>query len=308
MKKFFLTLILLLVIFFVYSKNAALFAHFYQDYFLSVCNTPLTYRLGDLDPRFNLTEKQFLQDVDQAAQIWNSAYGKPLLQYDPQSTFPVNMVYDQRQSLNNQINTLDKQLQQQDNNLKPQEAAYKQKAADFDKKLSALNQQIAYWNRRGGAPPAEYHNIITQQADLQQEAQALNQMAKSLNRSATTYNDQLQQLRQSITAFNQEITQKPEEGLYTQNGPERQIDIYFNSTPNELIHTLAHEFGHALNLPHLDNPEAIMYPWVSESLTLSADDLTSLTQVCQQTRFTLFSQQLQLNLNQIIFRYFPQPT
>src|ERR1035437_3689737 len=73
----------------------------------SYCDHPITYRLGSVDTRFKLSESEFLKDTQTAADIWNSSYSKPLLKYDPNGQLSINMVYDSRQNLNNQVNALE---------------------------------------------------------------------------------------------------------------------------------------------------------------------------------------------------------
>ena len=73
---------------------------------------------------------------------------------------------------------------------------------------------------------------------------------------------------------------RPEEGLY--NPKDQRIDIYFNIERKELLHTLLHEFGHALGLGHLENENAIMYPFTTQEITLSPEDIAAITKQCEK--------------------------
>jgi len=87
-------------------------------------------------------------------------------------------------------------------------------------------------------------------------------------------------LNQKIESFNSILDVKPEEGLYSPS--DNKIEMYIYSNQNEFIHTLAHEFGHALGLPHTLTSGSMMYPTTGSSLSLSAEDITILHDFCKE--------------------------
>lgn len=269
-----------------------LYAKFRQYLTFSPCDKPTGYKIGSIDSRFGLTKDQVLADARQAASVWQEAEGKQLLTYNPNASLTIDFIYDKRSSLNSQINNLQQQLSQKDQGLKDQIAAYqnqveafKTQLADFRAKVQALNTQIEYWNKQGGAPADEYQKLTAQQEQLrkeqqslQAEADSLNQTAQKLNLSTQDYNIGVDQLNNTISTFNQALNQKPEEGLFD---PQRQtIDIYFVNSRPELIHTLAHEMGHALGLDHNQNQKSIMYPFTTQVITASSADISSINAIC----------------------------
>src|SRR5258708_2936124 len=246
MKKIAALLIVLCLLFIGYSNRTALAEKVNNTLYESPCNTPKTFRIGSVDPRFSISKDQLLQDAQEAGDVWKNDQGMVLMKYDPNSSLPINMVYDQRQFLNSQINTINNQITQQKDTLKPEISDYQQKVAAFKKKSDDLNAQIQYWNSKGGAPQEVYDNLTIQQQTLQQEATQLQQMADQLNQSTDQYNQQIRQLNQKVDNYNTVISYKPEEGEYSQYGTDEKIDIFFNNSQQELTHTLAHEMGHAL--------------------------------------------------------------
>jgi len=248
----------------------------------SVCDTPIHYKIGTIDSRFNLTQNELMNDLSQSTQIWDKVEGKNLFDYDQANpdSLTVNLTYDKRQQLTTQINTLKDQASQVDQNLKPKIAAYNQEKADFEKQITDLNSQIDSWNQKGGAPDDVYQQLTKKQQDLQTESDKLNQEAQSLNLTAKSYNSDISNLNQTITTFNNALHQEPEEGLFDPNN--NSITIYFSNGQNELIHTLTHELGHSLGLDHNQNENSIMYPYTSQNIVPTPDDITALNQVCSK--------------------------
>lgn len=270
----------------------------------SQCDTPISYSIGSVDPRFGLSKDEFLADTQQAIQIWDSVENKQLFTYTPQQTnaLTINLIFDKRQSLTSEIGQMETQLQNEKQNINPQIDQYKNESADFRQKLAALNSQIQYWNSRGGAPPDEYNKLISEQRNLQQEANRLNAMAQSLNQSTDQFNAQIGQLNQTVDTLNQALQLRPEEGIYDPNN--NLINIYFNISHNETVHTLAHELGHALGMNHVLNPNGIMFARTTTKLTPSLDDIEQLQKICQKhSIFEIMANNAAIMLNYLKQKY-----
>lgn len=254
---------------------------------LDPCSTPIKYRIASIDPKFNLNEDTVLKDISQGANLWNSIYGGNLFEYDPRGDLPIYFVYDKRQELNTQINTLEGSLNESGGSLSRQTQDFKAKVAEYEARVAVYNQEVQKWNQQGGAPPQEYERLKSEAESLQAQANELNEIAKSLNLQAKDYNLQVGKLNQTISTFNLELEKRPEEGIYISQKTnlfdpgERRIEIYFVPSRNELIHTIAHEFGHSLGIEHNENPKSIMYSYTSESLLLSKEDKEALKEVCK---------------------------
>ncbi len=248
----------------------------------SPCAVPRTYSIGEVDPRFKISKENFLAATQEAAGVWKNADEEPLFKYDPESKLTISLTYDERQFLNSQINDLNTQVDEQKDTLKPEIAEYETRASQFKQRNAALNNRISYWNDQGGAPEDEYNKLLQEQRSLQQEAKELQSMAETLNQSTDQYNTQIQELDQKVDAYNHTLEQKPEEGIYIREGRDERIIIYFNNSRQELIHTLAHEMGHALGMPHVDTTESIMYPKTTEVIDPSPEDITALAEVCRK--------------------------
>ena len=276
----------LVIIFFLIAT-----AYFYRNSIISAadsflyqspCDYPIDYRIGSIDPKFNLTEKEFADDVKTATDLWNQAISKHLFAFNPGGTLTINLIYDERQFLKGKVNALNGQVKNQQNSLDPQIADYKRRAADYEARLNNFNEEVDYWNKKGGAPRDIYSKLIQEKATFETDRKALQATAQYLNQSTEQYNTDVRQLDQAINTFNSTLQDKPEEGLYTYDNGIETIDIYFNVSKPELIHTLAHELGHALRIQHNQNTASIMYPQTSETTTLSENDRSDLSAVCQK--------------------------
>ncbi len=275
----------------------------YFDHLLtySVCDKPISYKLDTVDPKFNLSRDGFLDDVNQAALIWNKTLNKNLFVYDPKGSLSINLIYDERQSLTSKVNQLEDTVKSKQQTLKPEISQYQKSVSDFKQRTAVLNKEIEYWNSKDGAPSEEYKKIIQKQQDLKADADRLNAMAKDLNISTGVYNSEINQLNQTISSLDNALQEKPEEGVFKY--PENVIEIYFNINSQELIHTLAHELGHSIGLQHSNNSKAIMYSKTNQSLTLSPDDITALEKLCRKhSILELIQTYLSKILNQYQFK------
>lgn len=264
----------------------------------SFCDEPIRYRIDTVDAKFDKSREEFLADINEASEIWNGAINKTLFVYDPKGDLSVNLVYDDRQYLTSQIDQLEDKVQSGKKSLNPRISEFKKLSADFKQKVEDLNRDIDSWNSQGGAPPEEYEKLIQRQKDLQTEAGNLSDMAQELNISTETYNAEVNELNQTIDTFNTTLSERPEEGIY--KGRENRIEIYFNINQPELIHTLAHELGHALGIGHVSNPEALMYAKTSQKLIPTKEDILALEDVCR--RYTIL-ELAQMRLTEIAVYY-----
>lgn len=255
-----------------------------KSFSYSQCNTPAQYKIGTIDPKFGLTQTQVLADVKTATDIWSSVYGKSLFVYDKSAKLTINFVYDQRTSLNTTISQLQNQLSQKNQTYQQQVDEYKAEVEVFNQKLTTYNATVEMWNQKGGAPPNVYNELVSEQKQLQAEANSLNAQANQLNLATKNYNIEVEKLNQDITKFNADIKVKPEEGLYDPNNST--VTIYFAENYDELIHTIAHEFGHVLGMQHVNDSNAIMNPVTSSFIIPTKEDKEQLDISCSE--FSIF--------------------
>lgn len=283
---------------------AGVFWYQFEPYY---CQYPLTYRIGAVDDRFQLTEDEARQAVKEAEGLWEEATDKDLLEYDPAGDLTINFIYDERQNRSDQEREMRselKQLRTQNETTNEEyvrlvvthknlQDEYDTRLADYEEKLDAHNQKVQEYNQSGGAPPKAYAELEEARKDLEEEANALSEQAQEINNLTRQINTLGEEGNKLVEEYNQFVAQYNEEfghsHEFTQGDyQDKIIQIYTFSDERELQQVLAHELGHALGIGHIDNQEAVMYHLMGAhigELTLTEDDVTALVEVCTASKW-----------------------
>jgi len=270
------------------------------------CKEPITYRLGKVDERFNLTREEFRTAVNIAAAMWGKPFYRDLFREDPDGVIEINLLYDYRQEATDRLKKLNykidrsrssyEELKSRLENLKSE---YEQKKAGlssdfnvYNAKVNAFNAETESWNRRGGVPQSIHMRLMEEKNEIvalsdnlhrrQEEMKALvdtiNSIVVVINEIASNNNLDLIDQQNIGNTVGREFC----EGFYEYKNGKRSITIYQYDNEYRLVRVLAHEFGHALGLNHSKSAEAVMYPLIqSDSLELAADDVAALKEHCK---------------------------
>jgi len=272
------------------------------------CQKPLTYRFGHIDPRFNVSKEDVKNVMKEVEDLWASALGRNLLNYSPNGTVVINLVYgkDQKrteneQALSSRINILKKQVemskkeyqrllksfQKKKNELQTTISHYEELAKDYNKK-------IARWKTGSDIPKGKKQDIekMKQQiAYLQSQIKKKHKNSESLRKRVNSKSKHLNTIidlqNQMIAKYNNTFSdpQKFDQGRYIKDGNKERINIYQFSNRAELKTVLAHEAGHAMGLGHVDNPKSIMNAMMDKQdifhLSLTREDIEAIRKRCQ---------------------------
>lgn len=270
------------------------------------CNKPLTYKIGEFDSRFLITKEEFIKSLEDAENIWESKIQKDLFKYDQNNgQITVNLIFDYRQEATNKLTSID-------NELKDGQAKYNKVKSEYDKiksqynvaiskynlHLKSFNQeslkyqnQVKYWNTKGGAPKNEFTILQNQKQLLDQKYKSLQIEQKNVNELATNVNTLAIELNRLADVLNlnvknyntigEQLGETFKEGLYTKDNTTEKIDIYEFSNNQKLVRVIAHEFGHAMGIDHLKDPNSIMYEQnQSNNLELTNEDMGAFNLIC----------------------------
>lgn len=273
------------------------------------CQQPIVYSYGFFDQRFGITKKEFSDAVDKAVQIWEKPIEKKLFEYSDDSAqigiLKINLVFDSRQETTIKLKKLGIQLDDNKSTYDKVKAEYEQLSTSYESKkveldavISLFNadksnydNEVNYWNKRGGAPRDVYNRLDQAKILLQERADKINQSQNEINDLIGNINalaDELNRLAQilnlNVSKYNtvgQQNGAEFQEGLYKGDIRGEEIDIYEFFDNKQLVRVLTHELGHALGLDHLSNPEAIMYELnQGKSENLTVDDIVALKSRC----------------------------
>jgi Matrixin len=275
------------------------------------CKQVTTYRLGEIDPRFDLSQSEIKALLLSAEKPWEMLAKRELLAYDQEKgKVVVNFIYDERQERTKELgklsteeeklNTTQAQIDTTYNTLKEQyekrSTAYEQGLSQYKTRLDAYNREVSQLNRSGGASESELKRLTKESKDLEKKNIELESERLALNTLANKLNALAKNSEQVVEKFNEKVENFEERfsggGLFDQGefgGAE--LNIYQFQTKEDLALVLSHEFGHSLGLDHVENPNSLMYYLMEKQpkeIALTAEDIASFESLCSEpNNFTL---------------------
>ncbi len=251
------------------------------------CAAPLAWRIGEIDPRFGVSESEAEQAMVRAVGYWEEVAGRTLFRHDADEGLPVRFVFDDRQAVVQERNRRADELDAIDARLETRRADLDRAFERLNAEVGRHNEWIREWNDRGGAPPDVLREIEETQASMAARERELTEEAERLNREVRERNRFWEGLREEFPARTVESAYYGEQVRFRRGRvsevSEREIRIYYFDDQEELVLLMAHELGHALGLGHTEATGAVM----SEVHTgpvpaLHPSDVALLRDICPQ--------------------------
>jgi hypothetical protein len=297
-----LTALKFLLLFAALSASAYVLYEPVTEYLTPPCTKPIEYSIGTYDKRFGVSESQFKLALIHAASVWNTEAGKTLITLadaDSKEVMPVSLVYSEVQKATELGKNISAEQAEYDakkaevnrirDSFSATKEAYERKTTAYERAVKSYEKDVAYWNERGGAPPDEYAKLKAKADALERDRRALNAEADEVNAFAGKINTAVAELNgiakkinAKVGTYNKQAGEDFEQGHYVSDADGERIEIYEMKNVADLERVLTHEFGHALGLGHVENPDSIMYSFnIGEGLELSEEDKAELRSVCK---------------------------
>jgi predicted Zn-dependent protease len=271
------------------------------------CEETITWRFGSIDPRFTFDQASLKTVVQQVSSLWSAADGYPVIIYDPGGDVELNFYYtdqqnytDNEQELSGKIRRLRQIYYSQNVMYQRQERLFENDELLFNKMQSEYNSAVNEYNQTldriqtAGVRSRDLDvklkrlerdvdmkesELETMRQNLLDREQELHALSDELNQQADSVNELMYQYQKRFSSWRTFY-----QGVYLNVAGKRKINIYQFDNIGRLKLVLAHEFGHALGIDHVGNPNSVMYYLTdrqdTRNLRLSEEDIRALQSRC----------------------------
>jgi predicted Zn-dependent protease len=280
-------------------------AYFIYQKTRSPCDRQLEYSIGRFDTQFGISQSDFKSYITDAGSVWEKVLGKKEFIYNPNASFKINLVYDERQLATVQkqktefgLSAAEDVFKKLDTDFEAFKSQYDQRVASYESDLASLKKrqsdyeaEVAKFNNMKRLSRDQFQSLETERQYINSEVQRLNSEASSINTLTGQMNNLLEKRNAGAATYNKiaaEYNKKYNGGLefnqaeYTGSA----INVYQFGNKKDLILAITHELGHAIGMGHVDNPKSIMYYITGINAETNpaptAEDLAELNKVCKQ--------------------------
>lgn len=126
------------------------------DSISSDCSQLVTWRLGSIDSRFEVTEADLLTIMNDVQNLWSDAVDTNLIEYSDSAEVTINLIYSEDQKFTNEEQELFEQISKMRKKYNSIKMEYQQGSEEFQRKLiqpflefeEQVNEYITQYNNR----------------------------------------------------------------------------------------------------------------------------------------------------------------
>ena len=273
------------------------------------CEEPLTYRIGNIDSRFNISRKELANIMTDVEALWDTAMNRDLVEYSQNGKVAIHLIYSEEQQRTENEKTLSQRIESQKQRITVLEKEYNRlseqyedKSNEFKESLSKYNAMVKSYNAKfnkyrqeGGISKSQKQKLDTLKRKInrlksktQRQRRNMESLRKRTNAKSQKLNGLVEEHKHLVAKYNRQFADsiKFDQGRYIEQGSNRRINIFQFANRAELKTVLAHEVGHALGLNHVGNPKSIMHRMMGGqnifNLALTNEDKKALRKRCTQ--------------------------
>ncbi|MDZ7681078.1 MAG: hypothetical protein U5J63_05025 [Fodinibius sp.] len=112
------------------------------------CQQPLTYRIGDIDSRFNISQQELKAIMKEVESLWATALDRQLLEYNTDGKVAIHLVYSDEQKRTEEEQAFSERLQAKEDRIEVIREEYEDLKKNFEQLEQGYRQTLSRFNEQ----------------------------------------------------------------------------------------------------------------------------------------------------------------